>query len=318
MLYRPWSPFVGYQNWPSWVPNPGLPFSSSHLRFADGNFDASGDLHTRALNFEISPKDALLSVYSFQFDTVNEATTSRASKRWRELELHIAQPWLLDELAENLGVDSKFLRETTMLSAVTIFSEDTVPASATPPKSSSHRYRNKAGLKEALEGCFKRLDISYENDDQSIFDILRNTIVSADDIMNIAELERTLAFTVSALSFRIFLGTCKNLDLWGIDILHFFTEQADGNPVPSFQLHDRTLFLSRFFTTCSGYVGVALGNVRPGGKIYIVPRCPIPVVLRPSARLEGAWELLGGVYIPGVMHGEAVNEHREWGGALKE
>ncbi|KAJ9648634.1 hypothetical protein H2199_001489 [Coniosporium tulheliwenetii] len=33
ILHHSWAPFVGHQDWPSWVPNLGLPFSSAHFHW---------------------------------------------------------------------------------------------------------------------------------------------------------------------------------------------------------------------------------------------------------------------------------------------
>ena len=57
----------------------------------------------------------------------------------------------------------------------------------------------------------------------------------------------------------------------------------------------------RLFTTCFGLVGAAQCHTRPGYKIYYLPGCSMPVVLRPSRRQDDGYELLGGVYLDGLM-----------------
>lgn len=70
----------------------------------------------------------------------------------------------------------------------------------------------------------------------------------------------------------------------------------DGNAV----------MLGRLFITMSGYVGMALGNVRSEDEVWLLAGCQMPVLLRKNRKVEGAYELMGGMYIPGLMKGEAL------------
>lgn len=63
----------------------------------------------------------------------------------------------------------------------------------------------------------------------------------------------------------------------------------------------------RFFGASNGYMGVAASPVRAGDLVAILYGAPWPVVLRP---LDDAFQFVSQCYVDGVMHGEAVQEHR--------
>jgi hypothetical protein len=46
-------------------------------------------------------------------------------------------------------------------------------------------------------------------------------------------------------------------------------------------------------------------NARKGDKIYVLLRCPIPIVLRPVGE---HFSLVGECYVQGLMHGEAADD----------
>lgn len=62
----------------------------------------------------------------------------------------------------------------------------------------------------------------------------------------------------------------------------------------------------RLLFTYEGYIGMAPHETRKGDKICLLLGCRVPVVLR--QRVEGGYELVGEVYVHGIMKGEALTE----------
>jgi hypothetical protein len=63
----------------------------------------------------------------------------------------------------------------------------------------------------------------------------------------------------------------------------------------------------RFFGASKGFIGVAASPVLAGDLVAILYGAPWPVILRP---LDDAFQFVSQCYVDGVMHGEAVQEHR--------
>ncbi|CAM1510975.1 Fc.00g084880.m01.CDS01 [Cosmosporella sp. VM-42] len=59
----------------------------------------------------------------------------------------------------------------------------------------------------------------------------------------------------------------------------------------------------RPFLTNNGYLGLGSESLYKGDDVWIVPGSPVPLVLRPAA---DAWRVVGGAYVHGFMHGEAL------------
>ena len=64
--------------------------------------------------------------------------------------------------------------------------------------------------------------------------------------------------------------------------------------------HTRLLF------THEGYIGMAPYKAKKGDKICLLFGCRVPVVLR--ERVDGGFELIGEVYVHGIMKGEALTD----------
>ena len=64
-----------------------------------------------------------------------------------------------------------------------------------------------------------------------------------------------------------------------------------------------TLF-KRFLFTHNGHMGMAPHEARKGDRICLLLGCRVPVVLREHK--EGGYELIGEVYVHGIMNGEAM------------
>jgi hypothetical protein len=315
ILYRPWAPFHGHERWPSWVPNIGLSFSSAHFHWTMGDFSASEGLDTRE-NFtaHVSPKDGLLVCDRIFLDAMHQVSTSIASKSRKQSEIFDSQPGLLEEIARQAGVGVHFIRETQWQAWLGDLPGGDQPPSIPPRTLSGHRYNDVGGLKRALSECLTSLKLIPISETESIFDIPQDTITAAEFDVDLMAVKRATTITMPALyALKQFVNLRNDLDFWGSKLQDFF---APAGQPPSLQWEDRNLLIGRLFMTCSGYVGTALCNVQAGDKIYILRRCLMPVVLRLSAKRDGAWELIGAAYISGVMKGEAVTEHNDQGGAV--
>jgi hypothetical protein len=70
-----------------------------------------------------------------------------------------------------------------------------------------------------------------------------------------------------------------------------------------YDLHFSHAMLLRPFRTRNGYFGIGTQSLREGDSVWIVPGCPVPLILR---RVESGvrYRLVGGSYVHGVMDGE--------------
>jgi hypothetical protein len=59
------------------------------------------------------------------------------------------------------------------------------------------------------------------------------------------------------------------------------------------------------FVMAKGYVGIGLGSVLPGDEICICDGASVPFVIRKNSD-KTTYELLGDVYVHGIMYGEFV------------
>ncbi len=62
----------------------------------------------------------------------------------------------------------------------------------------------------------------------------------------------------------------------------------------------------RLLTTEGGYIGMAPNAARKGDKVCLLLGCRVPVLLR--ERDQGRYELIGDVYVHGIMNGETLNK----------
>jgi hypothetical protein len=67
-----------------------------------------------------------------------------------------------------------------------------------------------------------------------------------------------------------------------------------------------TLSGGRCFITREGYVGVAPKSIRAGDLVCVFNGGAVPFLLRNSETRNGAYRLVGGCYVHGMMHGRAV------------
>lgn len=69
----------------------------------------------------------------------------------------------------------------------------------------------------------------------------------------------------------------------------------------------RTLFRTR-----KGYLGIGAQSLRPSDEVWVLAGASVPFILRRGE--DEFYELVGEVYLHGVMHGEAL----EWGHEIRD
>ncbi|KAK4098440.1 hypothetical protein N658DRAFT_223075 [Parathielavia hyrcaniae] len=67
----------------------------------------------------------------------------------------------------------------------------------------------------------------------------------------------------------------------------------------NFSFHTRLLLTSR------GYLGITTTSVREGDTVWVVAGSRLPLIFR-DAGVAGEYRLVGGAYVHGFMHGEAL------------
>ncbi|KAF2867153.1 heterokaryon incompatibility protein-domain-containing protein [Massariosphaeria phaeospora] len=72
-----------------------------------------------------------------------------------------------------------------------------------------------------------------------------------------------------------------------------------------FDVHYSHAMLLRLFITKHGYLGVGTLCLRKGDTVWIVPGCPVPLILRPIEDSD-RYRLVGGSYVHGFMNGEIL------------
>lgn len=58
-----------------------------------------------------------------------------------------------------------------------------------------------------------------------------------------------------------------------------------------------------FFTTSTGYIGIAPRGTRDGDLVFVVMGADVPFILRPY---DDGYELIGEAYVQGIMEGEII------------
>jgi hypothetical protein len=178
-----------------------------------------------------------------------------------------------------------------------------------------HKYTDTFGLRDAIKTCMTAIgwEPSPASTISTVFAIPRQTVVQAPG--------RLTQTGLLGEDFTEFRKRNENLDMWGRSLESFFDEDRVEN-APAIvgpllkQLED--YHRSRggnLFTTAGGYVGANLCRILPGDEIFILFGCRMPVVLR---RVEGAYRLIGSVYVCGIMDGEAMDELTSGGNPPEE
>jgi hypothetical protein len=239
-------------------------------------------------------------------------------------------PGVLKDLTNDANTDMSSIRQVlypaqnpmpSYLADTTQSSEGSSNVPVSPP----HRYKDQDGLKAALRACFAQLKLTPADGECDILAIPYDAIETA--CVHQAFRGRlgsplATAGDIGLVYLWKFLLHTGNLQLWGTRLRDLFAattdEDDDVDKIPSFALEERTSQLVRMFTTASGYVGLALCDLQVGDEIYVLGGCAMPVALRPSSKCVGGFELLGGVFVAGLMRGEAVTEHLASGRPVEE
>lgn len=311
ILFRTWCPFPGWEDWPSWVPNLGLPFSSAHFEFnlnADGPSVPDDQGSTKSYSVHQVMRYPALSCLGYFVDTINQSTKSAASARADTSKELAAQPWLMDEIAHAAGIDERLFRKQTRSTAAACFPDALPPEDLWLPSSPLHRYDDVRGLMTALSACFRKLQLTPLNDQDSIFSIPLEMMEAADTADFDPQMFQTFALDIDPLRRLCnIVEHFSTIDLWGLRLRDLFAPAETGSsPIPRLQERDRTAHLGRLFTTCSGYIGTTISNICFGDRLCYLPGCPMLVALRPSSKVDGAFELVGSAYVPGMLEDETV------------
>jgi hypothetical protein len=295
-----------------------LPYSSAHYGWPQLSKPAACPNKTTGISFSKHAKSGkhLLICRGYLLDTISQASRPEADitveHKTREIAfLERAMNHNDDvQVQKRLKVVSEELR---ILKGRLIPDSDRPVATIVPPCTSGHQYINTDGLKRALDECFRALGVNFEHESSSIFDIPHDLRYGLPEIriqqiqLNTASFRDEPGLT----TFNSVREVLANFNLWGTAFKELFpADMRDMDPyaltLPD--IPDRTVTLARLLTTCKGYVGACIGHARPGDQIYLLPGCTMPVILRPSSSCKGAYSLKGGVYVPGVMKGEAFAE----------
>lgn len=178
-----------------------------------------------------------------------------------------------------------------------------------PPSLSEHKYSDLTGLKTALMGCFRCLGMTFESESHTFFDIPLELDENDLDPDLIQMHSSSIADIPVLLILKQLREVFADFNLWGQPFKDLFPvgiSDVDADSVSLRVTEHRITSLGRLLTSCRGYVGICLCNVRPGDEVFLLHGCIMPVVLRRSISCPDAYVLQGGVYIPGVMKGEAL------------
>ncbi|RDW56485.1 hypothetical protein BP5796_13126 [Coleophoma crateriformis] len=334
ILFRPWHSFPNCQEWPSWVPNLGLPFNASQFWWTIGDWRAYWGIdETRdwARN-----ENGLLHCRGFKYDTVQQTTSPVLEGLVPDASVWTELPDFLEGYAKDPSLPaesliSSALPQTLNLSSSLFYNEiegTTAVRSENPLDSCEHRYNDQEGLQAAVATCLDQLQLGTPTQPDAIFSIPIDVIHNA--LLYQAFLPRNTfgspfidSKDVGMQYLSSFLRHNENFSLWGARLADFFAAPCDdpteffmSATLPSFArpgrmppVLDQTSQTARMFTTASGYLGVAPGDLRVGDEIFILHKCRMPVALRPSTGRPGAYKVLGGVFVHGIMQGDAVTGH---------
>jgi len=315
ILHRPHAPFLKFQEWPSWVPNLALPFSSAHWDWAFPHQSNACPNTEAEASFHRDPATGkhILTCRGFRLDTINQATRNLLLEQIDDISYKIrvvAGSIETDTTGQSYAMYEN-LQNMLYANRSRILPDRAAPMTAAelPPSVTEHKYRDIQGLKAALASCFDFLGVTFPSENHSIFDIPWN--LYDDDNYGLDGNQLRISAFINVPAMFIVNGVREvfaDLNLWGLSFKDLFPERlrdVDASSISIPTVRDRTATFGRLFTTCNGYVGVAIGSLVPGDEIFLLNGCPMPVILRQSRYCPGAYEFLGGVCIPGVMRGEA-------------
>ena len=319
ILHRYYSPFLGHQDWPTWVPNLAQRFSSAHWDWTvnpEGNACPKVPC-TPSFAMARDTRKHLLVCEGMKLDMIDMATQNIGIDALHQKQL------LIQTLAESLTIENteqvypvmedlqRSMGKQQWLIIPEEYDGQTPNADkiSTIPITSAHRYGNTEGLKAALNKCFGRFEVKLGGG-QSIFSFPLDVSEEDDEILKKQILGSREFKGPMVKSFNLIRHFFADFKLWDTSFRDLFPARAADVDPASFsapEIEGNAFSVAHLFTTFDGYIGTCLGNVRAGDELVLLAGCSMPVLLRKSAAVSGAYELQGGVYIPGLMNGEALN-----------
>ncbi|KAF2252795.1 hypothetical protein BU26DRAFT_560147 [Trematosphaeria pertusa] len=335
----------GVDAWPSWVPNLAIPWKDITLSWALRNGQLAlpevtgsmslyhADGPEKVAKITIGAKSFGVPVITCQgamIDVISETGAYAKPLLLQAIELKrpysglpLLEEWeevLLDAFRIMLTDISKCSVETLASNLKDIFSS--VMERARGPslpkfqKPNKHRYGSDAGLENALAECFTAIGWQpnpQRRDVTSVFEVPRTANANLEAVLQSGDfVERT-----EHDYFSSFYERAATVDYWGKD-LGFFFGQHEAKPymhptegpalMPLVDIHRKER--GNIFTTASGYVGATIDRIQSGDELWILFGLPMPAVLR---KVDGSRRLVGKVYVPGIMEGEAVEEFAKEG-----
>lgn len=322
ILHRPFMPFLHFEKWPSWVPNLALPFSSAHWDWTvlHGSDACPGTHAIVGFSNDRATGKHFLTCSGFRIDIINQSTRNVTMEQinMTTKALQAQGSYLWDNPSQEAFDRLEYIQDTLMTLRGSLIPDIEKPEDMTdlPPSMSQHKYSDLTGLKTALSTCFRCLGITFQSEHYTIFDIPFD--IDDRGVSSEQEIRPSIIVTPPAFMFiNQMREVFADLYLWGQTFKDLFPPTLSGVDPDSFSapvIRDRTMSFARLFTTCGGYVGTCICNVRPGDEVFLLHGCSMPVVLRHNPDHPGAYTLQGGVYIPGVMEGEALAQFRLLGG----
>ncbi|KAH8588997.1 heterokaryon incompatibility protein-domain-containing protein [Bisporella sp. PMI_857] len=315
ILHQLSAPIFGLSEWPTWVPNLTLPYSSAHYGWPLMSEPSACPGTTAEATFSRDAKTGkhLLVCRGYRLDTISQATrpVCEISIEYKAKEVAFLENVITYN--QSIDVQQRLLNareELRILKSRHIPDTEDSQVTELPPSATWHKYDHLLSLKMALMECFQCLGVKFEREGYSIFDIPYNLNIEQQEL----RLQRIQYVSASFIddpglsTLNSVREAFANFNLWGTAFKDLFPpdfKDVDPHSVALPNIPDRTVTLARLLTTCEGHVGTCIGHARPGDEIFLLHGCTMPVILRASPSCDGAYELKGGVYVPGVMNGEA-------------
>jgi hypothetical protein len=306
ILFRPWTPFVGATKWPSWVPTlTGGDITKKYRRFSTSISEMEEKSEEEMIEYaKVAQREfnSLMELFNPEFDILAGTLTCTGC--------------LIDVIQQSSTNRERAVFERRAHSSAKSYfdqlPERPLVASVLPMASTHHQYGNEDGLKSAISECFNRIGLHVAKGRFTDISLLGLRKAGLDDITGdwsspvFPTREKGVITLMEITADLVYLFGCLNL--WGKQLNELFaaTPGPSGDPRIVRDEIGIGAGVARMFTTCKGFVGMAISHVRAGDRIFILPGCKMPVVLHPSDKKEKTWELVGGVFIPGLMGEDAV------------
>jgi hypothetical protein len=327
ITHRYYSPFLGHQEWPTWVPNLAQKFSSAHWAWTvnlEGGACPNIPCDPSFAMDRITKKH-LLVCKAMKLDTIHMTTQNNVTDAVRQKTV------LIETLAESMTTENADelypIIENLQRSLYTQYSlivpdeqvDDThdshSTSTSTVPVANTHKYGTIEGLKDAINKCFSRFDVKLEGG-QSIFNFPLDISEEHFDAEVLTAMIASLELKPRTVTgFNMLRELFGDLQLWDTTFRDLFPPHvADVDPASfsSPAIETNAFSIAHLFTTTNGYVGTCLCNIKAGEELFLLPGCSLPVLLKESDSVAGSYELRGGVYIPGLMGGEALEGQDSW------